>query len=68
MQIRDRNYYSKKVIIRNKININDDKFGSIGNNFSFKVRIYLDKYRQVDVGLLKNSYIQCAFIILLGQA
>lgn len=45
MQIQVRNSYSKKLIILDKININDDKFGGIDNNFSFKVRIFLNKYR-----------------------
>ena len=38
----------------------------MGDNFSFKVTIFLNKYRQV--GLLKDAYIQSAFIILLNQA
>lgn len=65
MYTRVRNYYSKKFIILDKINMNDDKFDNIGDNFSYKVKIFLDKYRQI--GLLENAYIQYTFIILLSQ-
>lgn len=61
-----RNHYLKELIILDKIYKNDDKCGGTDNNFSFKVTIFLDKYRRV--GLSKNTYIQDVCIILLGQA
>ena len=55
MQIGVRNQYSKEFIMLDKIYKDDDQFSGIGNNFSFKVTIFLDKCRQI--GLPKNAYI-----------
>ena len=49
-----------------KIYKNDDKFGGTGNNFSFKVTIFLNKYRQI--GLPEDAHILGAPIMLSGQA
>ncbi len=49
------NWYSKKPIILDKIYKDDKKFGGMGDNFNFKVLIFLDKYKQI--GLLADSYI-----------
>lgn len=49
------NQYSKELIMLDKIYKDDNKFGSTGDNFNFKVIIFFDKYRQV--GLLTDVYI-----------
>ena len=49
-----------------KIYKDDDKFGGIGDNFRFKVTIFLDKCRRV--GLPEDAYIQDTSIMLSGQA
>ena len=49
-----------------KIYKDDDKFGGTGDNFSFKVTIFLDKCRRV--GFPEDAYIQGASIMLSGQA
>lgn len=49
-----------------KIYKDDDKFGGISDNFSFKVTIFLDNCKQV--GLPEDVYIQSAHIMLLSQA
>lgn len=41
------------------------KFGSIDNNFNFKVIIFYDKYKHI--GLLTNFYINDASIMLFSQ-
>lgn len=66
MQSKTRNEYLKKFIMLNKIYKDNNKFDGISDNFSFKVTIFLDKCRQVD--LPEDAYIQGAFIMLLGQA
>lgn len=48
-----------------KIYKDNDKFGGIGNNFNFKVTIFLDKCRQVS--LPEDIYIQGASIMLSDQ-
>lgn len=55
MQMEIRNWYSKKLIMLYKIYKDNDKLSGKDDNFSFKVTIFLDKYRQVD--LRGNSYI-----------
>lgn len=49
-----------------KIYKGDDKFGGMGDNFNFKIIIFLNKYRRVD--LPKDTYIQGSSIMLSGQA
>ena len=66
MQTGVRNQYSKELIMLDKIYKDDDKFGGTGDNFSFKVTIFLDKCRRV--GLPEDAYIQGASIMLSGQA
>ena len=66
MQMEVTNQYSKKLNIVEKIHTNDDKFSSIGDNFSFKVKIFLDKCRRVD--LPEDAYIQATSIMVSGQA
>lgn len=55
MQTEIRNQYSKELIMFEKIYKDNDKFGSTGDYFSFKVTIFLNKNRSV--GLPKNAYI-----------
>ena len=55
-----------KLIMLDKFYKDDDKFGDMGNNFSFKVTFFLNKYRHV--GLPKDVYIQGASIMLSDQA
>lgn len=55
MQMGVRNQNSKDFIMLDKIYKNDDKFGDTGDNFSFKVIIFLDKYRWVS--LPEDAYI-----------
>lgn len=49
----------------NKIYKDDDKFGGLDDNLSFKVTIFYTKYRQV--GFSKDTYIQDMSIILWSQ-
>lgn len=58
------NQYSKELIMLDKIYKNDDKFDGTGDNFSFKVKIFLDKCRRV--GLPEDTYIQIFSIMLSG--
>lgn len=47
MQMEVKNQYSKEPIMLDKIYKDDDKFGGMGDNFSYKVTIFFDKCRQV---------------------
>lgn len=55
MQTKVKNQYLKEFIMLDKIYKNDDKFDYINNDFSFKMIIFFDKYKQI--GLLKDAYI-----------
>lgn len=50
-----KNQYLKEFIIRDKIFKDDDMFSGRDNNFTFKVIIFLDKYKRVN--LSKDTYI-----------
>lgn len=39
------NQYLKKLIMLEQIYKDNGKFNSTGDNFNFKVKIFLDKYR-----------------------
>ena len=58
------NQYLGKLVMLDKIYKDEDQFSGIGNNFNFKVTIFYDKCKQV--GLLLNTYIYSASIILSG--
>jgi hypothetical protein len=57
--------FSKKLILLDKIYRNDDKFDEIDDNFEFKLMIFQNKCRRVD--LFQEAYIQDAFIMLIEQ-
>ena len=59
------NQYSKELTLPNQIYKDEDKFSGIGDNFIFKVTIFYDKCSWV--GLLPNTYIHGASIMLSGQ-
>lgn len=48
MQKKIKIQYLKTFIIINKINKDNNKFNNINNNFSFKVKIFISKYKQVN--------------------
>ena len=49
-----------------KLHKTKDKFGGTGNNFTFKLSIFHDKCQLV--GLTLDTYLEGAFMMLIGQA
>jgi hypothetical protein len=57
--------YSKKLVLLEKIYKNDDKFDIVNDNFDFKIMIYYDKYKRVD--LFSRVYDEDASIMFRDQ-
>ena len=60
------NQYAKKLTLLEKIYKENDKFSDTGDNFDFKLTIFLDKCRRV--GLPRVAFIYSAAIMLSDQA
>jgi hypothetical protein len=59
------NDFFRQLVLLNKIYREKDKFSDTSNNFDYKVMIFYDKCRRVE--LLSHAYIQSVSIMLLNQ-